>query len=237
MKVYIGPHPQWIGPYQIAEKLLFWMDKYEDRRVHKFGEWLAGGKDKDSVLMKVCTWISSKQNRKVKVKLHGYDSWNADGTLTLIILPLLKQLQKNQHGSPMVDDEDVPESMRLTVREDWSEQLQLDLSMSETEREKYEKESWDIVHVRWKWVLEQIIWSFEQLHPDSDWEAQFHSGNSDIVWAPSDMLDAEGEPLTYTMDRGPNDTHKFDIEGYRAHSDRINLGLKLFGKYYRGLWD
>lgn len=43
MYVKIGKYPEWIGPYQIAEKLLFWLDKYEDRRVHKFGEFLAHG--------------------------------------------------------------------------------------------------------------------------------------------------------------------------------------------------
>jgi hypothetical protein len=36
---------------------------------------------------------------------------------------------------------------------------------------------------------------------------------------------------------GPNHTAKFDVEGYQAHSKRIDNGLRLFGKYYRGLWD
>ena len=261
MKIKIGPYRSWFGPYQLAEALCFWVKAVPDKDgikskpywVHSFGDLLAHGQFipepkigeisswaseelPQTWLYKFLSWIDSKKTRKVKIHLDRYDTWSMEHTLALIIVPMLKQLQATKHGAPFVDDEDVPESMRLTVREDWSEQLQLDLSMSETEREKYEKESWDIVHVRWKWVLEQIIWSFEQLHPDSDWESQFHSGNSDIVWAPSDMLDAEGEPLAYTMDRGPKDTHKFDIKGYMAHSERINLGLKLFGKYYRGLW-
>jgi len=29
MKVYIGPYVDWIGPYQIAEKILFWIPKYD----------------------------------------------------------------------------------------------------------------------------------------------------------------------------------------------------------------
>ena len=36
MKVYIGAYTTYWGPYQIAEKLLFWMNKHEDRRV---GRW------------------------------------------------------------------------------------------------------------------------------------------------------------------------------------------------------
>jgi hypothetical protein len=39
------------------------------------------------------------------------------------------------------------------------------------------------------------------------------------------------------MEKGPNDTHEWDKEGYDKHSKRIDNGLRLFGKYYRGLWD
>ena len=27
MKVFIGKHVDWFGPYQLAEKILFWKDK------------------------------------------------------------------------------------------------------------------------------------------------------------------------------------------------------------------
>jgi hypothetical protein len=37
--------------------------------------------------------------------------------------------------------------------------------------------------------------------------------------------------------RGPNDTHKWDKDGYMKHNERIQVGLVLFGKYFRNLWD
>ena len=42
MKVYIGPYKNWFGPYQLAEKVLFWLDS-QDERVHKLGEFFAHG--------------------------------------------------------------------------------------------------------------------------------------------------------------------------------------------------
>jgi hypothetical protein len=37
--------------------------------------------------------------------------------------------------------------------------------------------------------------------------------------------------------KGPNDTSKFDKKGYTKHHERISNGTRLFGKYYRALWD
>ena len=96
MKVYIGPYRNWFGPYQIAEKLLFWMKK-DDDRIWKFGEWLA--------------------KCKTEICIDKYDTWNMDHTLALIVLPMLKQLKATKHGSPCTDDEDVPENLRSTAAE------------------------------------------------------------------------------------------------------------------------
>jgi hypothetical protein len=49
--------------------------------------------------------------------------------------------------------------------------------------------------------------------------------------------DENGKPTLYTFEEGPNHTAKFDIEGYQKHHDRINNGTRLFGKYYKNLWD
>ena len=79
------------------------------------------------------------------VKLHKYDSWNADHTLALIILPLLKQLKETKHGAPHVDDEDVPEELRSTAT---------------GAREGLEND-YDLDHnwfKRWDWVMDEIIW-------------------------------------------------------------------------------
>jgi hypothetical protein len=234
MKVYIGPYRNWIGPYQIADALCFWVKEVEDEYgmkskpdwVHNFGTWLSGGEDGESWLLKACQWIERKCKRTVKVRIDRYDTWNMDGTLAYIILPMLKQLQATKHGSPLVDDEDVPEG--------------LDLRSTEAPPKENEWDTDDNMHKRWEWVLSELIWTFEQMHNDNDWEAQYHTGVHDLVWKP---VDKEGNEVPkedaklYQMEKGPKDTHVFDKDGYMTHSKRIDNGLKLFGKYYRGLWD
>ena len=198
MKVYIGPYCNWIGPYQIAEKILFWMDKDEDERVHNFGEWLS-----DTWVGNFCDWVHSKKNRKVKVRIDKYDTWNMDHTLALIILPMLKQLRDTKHGSPSVDDEDVPEHLRSNPNR---------IKMSEDDIHKVE--SWDAddtIHDRWNWVMDEMIYAFE-MELDEDWEMEIYKRGGES-W--TDEKFAERKVI----------------------NDRIANGFRLFGKYYRGLWD
>lgn len=206
MNIYIGPYKNWVGPYQISD-FLFKRVLGEDR-AHKIGEWLA----EKTPLEKICQAIYEKFDRKVKIKIHKYDTWNMDSTLALIVLPMLKQLQATKHGSALVDDEDVPEELRSTSappkKNDWDTD--------------------DNLHRRWDWVMDQMIWSFEQLN--QDWEAQFHTGTSDFKFV------SRGDG-TSEMVRGDKHNAHFDNDGYLAHSKRIDVGLRLFGKYYRGLWD
>lgn len=245
MKIKIGNYPDWIGPYQIAEKICFWMDKYEDDRVHAFGEFLAHGFAKKDTnddrmftddrpktwLYKLCEWIHSKKNRTVKIHLDRWDTWNMDSTLALIVLPMLKQLKETNHGSPFVDDEDLPDYLRLSGYEDGSLQKNLNFG----DEEQYKKESWDLHAKKWDWVMDELIWTFEQLQPDCDWEDQYFTGNSDFRSKP--IVDENGKVTMYEMIRGPNDTRVTDWDGLQQHQERINNGLRLFGKYYTGLWD
>lgn len=66
--------------------------------------------------------------RKISVKLHKWDSWNADHTIAIIAHPLLVQLKETKHGSPQVDIEDVPDDLK-------------------------DKDT----HRRWDWVLEWVL--------------------------------------------------------------------------------
>ena len=245
MKVKIGNYPDWIGPYQIAEKLCFWVKDVEGEYgikskpdwVHDFGEFLAHGFHKETDeqskrwlnsdrpttwLYKLCSWIHSKQKRTIDIKLDRWDSWNAEHTLSLIAVPLLKQLQATKHGSPFVDDEDVPKG--------------LGLRSSEAPPKENEWDTDENHHKRWEWVLAEMIWAHEQII-DHDDEAQFHSGEHDLILIPEGELDAKGRPKMHRMEHGPNHTFKIDEEGLKAHQERIKHGLILFGKYYQGLWD
>jgi hypothetical protein len=68
-----------------------------------------------------------------------------DYTLAMIVLPMLQQLQKTKHGSPSVDDEDVPEELRST-------------SAPAKENEWDTDDNW---HKRWDWVLDEMIYAFD----------------------------------------------------------------------------
>lgn len=233
MKINIGPYTNWIGPYQIAEKLLFWMNKDADKRVFKFGCFLAHGTfdteletDHETWLYKVCNWIQSKKKRRVKIHIDRYDTWSMNHTLAPIIYPMLVQLQENKHGAPYTDDEDVPEELRSTSAPPKDNEWDTD--------ENHFK--------RWDWIMDEMIWAFRQLvDNDGDWEAQFSSGNIDMKWLKTDRTYPNTvtgeEEATYQMIKGPKDTYKFDQEGYDKHLARMQNGFRLFGKYYMHLWD
>jgi hypothetical protein len=78
--------------------------------------------------------------------------------------------------------------------------------------------------------LDEMIWAHEQIVHE-DWESRYHHGNIEFAF----------EKIEYSknkrLGRGPNDTHWFDVEGYKNHQKKIENGLRLFGKYYQALWD
>ena len=178
------------------------------------------------------------KERKISIKIDHWDVWSADNTLSLIIHPLLVELQKNKHGAPSVDDEDVPEELRSTsappTENDWSTD--------------------DNYFKRWDWVLDEMIWTFAQKLED-DVERQFHTGERDIYWQrvnlngnaleetlyrlgdPKPEFKEKDEDFLWQIVRGPNDTHVFDREGWEKWRDRKQNGFRLFGKYFESLWD
>lgn len=160
-------------------------------------------------------YIDRKQ-RKIKVHIDPYDCWGADHTLALIILPVLKMLKEKKQGSAMVDDEDVPEGQGLRS----------------TEAPPFKEwETDDNIHKRWDYVMDKMIWAFEQI-VDEDAEDQFHHGTIDFQSVPS-----KTNPHVSEWVKGPNDTWQWDREGQEKWQKEINEGLRLFGKYYQGLWD
>lgn len=213
MYVMIGKHKNFIGCYQIADTL----KKFgvSEDTCHTIGEWLS-----NTPLKNFFEWLETKRKRNVIVKINDYDVWNMDGTLSYIVLPMLVKLKKQKHGAPFVDDEDVPEHLRSTSAPPKENEWDAD----------------DNHFLRWDWVMDELIWTFEQLHPDSDWESQYHSGEIDMQFKPIEKTSAD-EEQSYEMVKGPKDTHVFDKEGYVKHEERINNGCRLFGKYFRALWD
>lgn len=207
MRVKIGKYYDYYGGYQLAD-LLQYIGFSEDR-CYKIGEYLS-----NTWLQKFCEWIDSKKKRKVKIHIDNFDIWSADSTLALIILPVLKAIKEEKAGCPWVDDSDVPEELR---------------SINAPPKEN--EWDWDdLVFDRWNWVLDEMIFAMECASND-DWEAQFYSGKHDIYFE-----QCEDNPNLSEMKTGPNDTFKIDRDGYDKMNDRINNGLRLFGKYFRSLW-
>lgn len=144
MKIYIGPYKNWYGPYQIAEKILFWEDKNNSDRVEHLGRLLAN----IHWFNNLCNWIHSKKKRKIKTEIHDYDLWSMDHTLAMIILPMLKQYKEQKNGSPFTDYEDTPHIPKEEGTDDFDRPC---------------------IHKRWDWILGEMIFAFECVI-DDDWE-------------------------------------------------------------------
>jgi len=223
MKVYLsGYRHHWISPYTILEKVCFWeKDKdvfynLDDDPNHKYEKWT-------NRLMPFCAAIHKFLDfihpRIQYVKIDKYDTWSMDHTLANIILPMLKQLKDTKHGSPLVDDFDVPEELKST-----------------SAPAKVNEWDTDANHFkRWDWALDEMIFAFEH-KVDDTWQDAFSSGVHDVKSVPCEW-DDNGKPKLYKMEKGHNDTYKCDYDGIKKVQDRISNGFRLFGKYYENLWD
>jgi uncharacterized protein YukJ len=220
MRVKIGPYKNWIGPYQLAEMIPFLKEDQKDR----LGECLA-----QTWVANVCDWIDKlRGERTIKVRIDPYDTWSMDNTLAHIILPMLKQLRDTKHGSGYVDDEDLPPQMRYSDP-------------------KVDENGWDLgdnwVHHKWDWVLNEMIWAFEQ-ELDENWEDQFYHGTPNYVEIPV-SCNEDGFKIHQNVDESKdcfklkqtNPDYWVDYEGMKRYNERIQNGFRLFGKYYQNLWD
>lgn len=218
MKVSIGPYAHHWSTYQLESRLL--------RKLHGLDPLVGFVPEKDytrldkAIIWSLDAWqwvLNMTINRfnrkqKVKVRIDPYDTWNMDNTLAHIIHPMLIQLRNTKDGAPFVEDIDVPEELRSTQsppkENDW-----------DTDENHFK---------RWDWVLDEMIFAFGQ-EVDDSWESKYYSGESDHVWK-------DNEDGTRTLEEGPNHTFAVDKDGMKIERDRIQNGLRLFGKYYFNLW-
>jgi len=213
MKVHIGPHKRDLISIRGLDSKYDRMRGYIDEDDYTwYDKIIFNG---ISVLYAIVGPINSlfrMRPRKVDIVIDDYDVWEMDYTLSLIILPMLKKLRTQKIGSATVDNEDVPKDL-------WST----------NKPEAANNYNDDTVHARWGWVIDEMIWAFEQI-ADNENDEQFHSGSIDLQFKKLDSGHSQ-------MVRGPNDTHVYDKDGHARHEKKISNGLRLFGKYYRGLWD
>lgn len=207
MKIYTNrPKDNWISPYEVVEKAMFWREIDYDEPIVEF--WA-------KVLSPFCSALFNIRqffNRDIRyIKIDTWDAWSLDHTLSPIILPILKELKRIKHGAPFVEDEDVPPKLRSNKggKLECADIHRID----EHDDNKYFK--------RFDYILDEMIWTFEQLSMD----------------------DHEGQFYDHSKSRNIKDINKsvraikIDKVGLRKHNERIDNGLRLFGKYYRTLWD
>lgn len=229
MKVKIGPYSsdlipirRWERSYEFWRSDRYYLDEKEytwyDKIVFGFFNWL------EDLVLPINRWSNSRK-RKIKVHIDNYDVWGADHTLALVILPVLKKLKEVQHGVPHVDNEDVPEELRFEMTQE-------------------QKDNWDDSvdkkhEARWSWILDEMIWSFEQYSDPYDGEDQFfhNSEQLEMVFTPL----GDGKPastLSFNYQKDPTKPPYWrDDEGLKKHNERKKNGLRLFAKYYDCLWD
>lgn len=217
MKVYLGPYTY---PWRCRIHIKYMNKKYDhdwpdeekwttfERRLEKLEDAI------QFIYNHTINLYLNRKKRVMKIHIHDYDVWSMDNTLAHIILPMLKKLKESKRGAPCVDDEDVPEELRSTAAEPKENEWDTDSNHFK----------------RWDWALDEMIHTFE-CEVNEEWEDQFYSGKSDIFWEKTD------DGKFYQMKNGPNHTFKVDREGMNKAWERRKNGLRLFAKYYHGLWD
>lgn len=208
MKIYINrPKNNWLSPYAIMEKVIFW-------REIDYDEPLVQNILKSTKLGWFCDklyTIRSFFNRDIKyIHIDPWDAWSLEHTLSPIILPILQELKRVKNGAPFIADEDVPKNLRVGAK-----------GTGNSDVHKLFDDGDNTFFERYDYILDEMIWTFTQLSMD-DHEAPFY-----------DHTESSKEPDLNKSVR----KLKVDRKGLAAHNARINNGLRLFGKYYRALWD
>jgi hypothetical protein len=213
MKVYLSNYRNhWLSPYIILKTICFW-EKDEDRIYNlkeevnnPYVKWVNFLEPICLVWQKILDFIHPRFNY---VKIDQWDTWSMDHSLAYIIHPMLVQLQKDKHGAPYTEDDDVPEYLRSY--------------MAQPKENEWDTDS--LHFMRWDWILSEMIWSFEQQLKDDD-EAEFF-----------DHSECGDEKFPWNKDGQYVSKIKMNKEGLEAHQKRKANGFKLFGRYYQALWD
>jgi len=137
LKVNIGPFRRYWNLYGLlfhfnvsmerADKIYNWIEKHAN--------WI----------LTLIEGLNNLRPRKVKIKIHAYDAWNADSTLAMIIHPVLVELKKAKKSASIVDLEDVPEELHPPKDEKLDDPWDLDSKFFD----------------RWDYVLDEMIWAFK----------------------------------------------------------------------------
>ena len=222
MRVYIGPYRNWFGPHQLAEKLCFWakkdiVDEYGMRDhpeyVFKLGEFLAYGKWRG---------IDDIPNDAKNLFI------NKDQPTWLYLFLERIESKRKRKIKIQIDEWDtwsMDHTLALIVlpmlkqlKKTKHGSAQVDMDDVPPEMRMTSTEDWD----------DQLVFDFY-----NDPELSKQNIQCDIHdhwnWVMDEMIFA----FEFILDDDKRYVDKFDP----AVENRVANGLKLFGKYYQGLWD
>jgi len=208
MKVKIGPYKNWIGPYQIVDALFFWHEKYPSDELEK--RWDYRLHDKLSEWL-ASTWVNDfcewVQSKRQRNIKIHIDKWDTWGMDHTLAMIIVPMI-KQLHATKHGAPQVDDEDVPEHLKSTTAPPKENDYDVDENHFK------------RWDWVMDELIWTFEQIAME-DSTKQFFTH-------PTEKFDNFKDHM---------EAIKVDREGLDAHEKRIENGLRLFGKYYRGLWD
>lgn len=231
MKVYIGPYKNWFGPHQLAELLCFWVKdvthkddlghEYVDKPdwVFKFGEWLAYGKWRGIDDIYPDNGNLFKERDDKETWLYKFLQWVESKRKRTIKVKIDKYDTWSMDNTlaliilPMLKQlKETKHGSPVVDLEDVPENLR------STTTEEYDQ---------------QQTFEFYRQHSIEEGKGDIHDRwdwvLSEMIWA-FEQLNSDKE-IEFFSDE------EWNRDGYEKYNKRIDNGLRLFGKYFRGLWD
>lgn len=209
MKVKIGNYISWIGPYQIVDKIFFWTERYplDDNLLSRWDYKLAE---------RLGDWLN-------KTWVRDFCQWIHSKRKRKIVVKLDPwDTWSVDHTLALIIVPLVKQLKETKSGYGWVDDKDVPEELRSHNGIKDDNGGWDsLAEKRFEYVIDEIIWTFTQLAND-DAEDEFYDHSK--VDNSADF-DTQMKQL------------KVDRKGLKAYWDRVNNGTRLFGKYYRNLWD
>lgn len=159
MKVYLSrKKTNSVSPLVFASWIFFWREIEYNRETYMWAErWFRP-------IINLAKWVLDWVNPTITyVRVDNYDVHNAHATLATVILPVLVRYQEVSISVINVDDDDVP----IEIFED----------IEDGEHRKRR-----INEVKWKWLLNELVWTFKQIRDGHDYPLYVLTQSEIIEW-------------------------------------------------------
>jgi hypothetical protein len=210
MKVKIGPYTSYLGPYQIIDAVFFWQEKYPSDELMQRWDYKLHDRLSDWL---ASTWVSDFcqwiYNKRGRTIKVNLDKYDTWSMDHTLAIIICPMLKQLQATKHGAPKVD-------------DKDVPKELRSTEAAPKENDWVTDDLWYDRWDWVLTEMIWTFEQLSDEAESDSKFFDHSE---------VDNSSDINTQVKQL------KVDRKGLKQHWDRIDNGLRLFGKYYRNLWD